>query len=90
MDNATAETIALQALAYLVSEEETLRGFLGQTGVSADDMRSRAGNAEFLAGILDFLFEQDERLIAFCNRTSISPEQAQKARSALPGATLPM
>ncbi len=48
MDNATAETIALQALAYLVSEEETLRGFLGQTGVSADDMRSRAGNAEFL------------------------------------------
>ena len=90
MDNATAETVALQALAYLVSEEETLRGFLGQTGVSANDMRSRAENAEFLAGILDFLLEQDERLIAFCDRTSISPEQAQEARAALPGATLPM
>ncbi|MBH62913.1 MAG: hypothetical protein CL569_10805 [Alphaproteobacteria bacterium] len=90
MDTATAETFALQALAYFVSDEGILRGFLGQTGASVDDLRSGAGNPEFLAGVLDFLLEQDQRLMAFCEQAGVTPEQAQSARAALPGAPLPM
>tara|TARA_A100001037_G_C14873323_1_gene510573 strand:+ start:312 stop:584 length:273 start_codon:yes stop_codon:yes gene_type:complete len=90
MDNVIAETIAVQALAYVVSDEEALVSFITQTGVSIVDLQSSVRNPEFLASVLDFLFEQDERLVAFCERISISPEQAQRARLALPGATFPM
>ena len=90
MDNAAAETIALQALAFLVSEEGNLRGFLGHTGATADDLKLGAGSPQFLAGVLDFLLEQDDRLLAFCDQFDVTPEQTQRARAVLPGATTPM
>ena len=90
MDSAAAETVALQALAFLVSEEEALRGFLAHTGATADDLRLGAGNPQFLGGVLDFLLERDDRLLAFCDQVGITPEQTQRARSALPGAMPPM
>ena len=90
MDSAAAETVALQALAYLVSEEEALQGFLAQTGATADDLRRGAGTPQFLGGVLDFLLERDDRLLAFCDQVGVTPAQTQRARAALPGATPPM
>ena len=40
-----AETLALQALAWLVSNDELLPVFLGATGASEADLRARAGEA---------------------------------------------
>ena len=90
MDNAAAETVALQALAFLVSEEEVLPEFLAHTGATVDDLRLGAGSPQFLGGVLDFLLERDDRLLAFCDQVGVTPEHAQRARTALPGATPPM
>ncbi len=83
MDGAAAETIALQALAFLISEEATLRGFMSQSGTTAADLRAGAEDPQFLAGVLDFLLERDERLLAFCGRADVTPVQTRRARAAL-------
>ena len=90
MDGAAAETVALQALAFLASEAAALRGFMGRSGATSDDLRTGARAPQFLAAVLDFLLEQDERLLAFCDQAQVTPEEAQRARAALPGAASPM
>lgn len=89
MDKAEAETIALHGLAYLVSDEGALRGFMAHTGATVHDLRDGAASPQFLAGVLDFLLEQDDRLLAFCEQADLPPDQAQRARAALPGASSP-
>ena len=43
-----AETLALRALAWLIGDHDLLAVFLGATGASADDVRTRAAEPEFL------------------------------------------
>lgn len=80
-----AETVALQALAWLVSHDDLLPVFLGASGASEADLRSRAGDAEFLGSVLDFLTMDDAWVIAFCDTHSLSYETPMMARAALPG-----
>ena len=90
MDGAAAETVALRALEFLVSEEAALRGFMARSGATADDLRAGTGDPRFLAGVLDFLLEDDERLLAFCDRADVTPARIQRAHAALSGAPTPM
>ena len=89
MDGAAAETVALRALEFLVSEEAALRGFMARSGATADDLRAGAGDPRFLVGILDFLLEDDERLLTFCDRAGVTPARIQRAHAALSGAPAP-
>ncbi len=80
-----AETLALNALSWLVGNEELLPVFLGSTGASAEDLRAGAANVEFLASILDFLVLDDSSVIAFCDANSVPYDQPAQARSVLSG-----
>lgn len=80
-----AETLALQALTWLVSNEELLPVFLGSTGASTDDLRDRASEPEFLGSVLDFLMMDDAWLIAFCDANAVAYEYPMQARAALTG-----
>lgn len=80
-----AETLALNALSWLVGNEELLPVFLGSTGASAEDLRAGAANVEFLASILDFLVLDDSWVIAFCDANSVPYDQPAQARSVLSG-----
>lgn len=80
-----AETLALNALAWLVGNEELLPVFLGATGASEADLKARAGDPEFLGSVLDFLMMDDAWVIAFCDAFSIPYEQPMMARATLPG-----
>lgn len=80
-----AETRALQALAWLAGNEELLPIFMGATGVSQDDLRQQAGNAEFLASVLDFLLMDDAWVMACCDALTLPYEGLMQARAALPG-----
>ncbi len=80
-----AETLALNVLSWLVSNEELLPVFLGSTGASVQDLRERAGDPEFLASILDFLVLDDSWVIAFCDANSVPYDQPAQARSVLSG-----
>jgi len=68
-----AEILALNALAFVVSDERTLRTLLTQTGLTAPEMREAAGTRAFQAGVLDFLTRHEDVLIAFCEAENIDP-----------------
>jgi len=81
----SAETVALQGLAWLAGNEELLPVFLGSTGASEADLRARATDPEFLLSVLDFLMLDDAWVIGFCDTYSMSYEQPMQARHTLPG-----
>ena len=80
-----AETLALQALAWLMTQDELVPVFLGSTGASEADLRARAGEADFLGSVLDFLLMDDAWVIAFCDSAEIPYDRVMPARAALPG-----
>ena len=82
----TAETIALQALGWLVGNDDLCPIFLGATGGSIDDLRDRATDPAFQASVLEFITMDDNWVMAFCDSVSLAYDQPLMARFALPGA----
>ena len=80
-----AETLGLQALTWLVGNEDLLPVFLGATGASESDIKEQANNGEFLGSVLDFLMMDDAWVMAFCDEYSIAYDRPMYARAALPG-----
>ena len=80
-----AETIALQALAFLVKDEALLSHFLTNSGLTPQDLKTRFREPELLGGVLDAILADDAVLLAFCNTMSLSPETLVIARRMLPG-----
>ncbi|MEO1492562.1 MAG: DUF3572 domain-containing protein [Pseudomonadota bacterium] len=86
---AQAETLALGALGWIAAQPEVAGQFLGATGGSAEDLRARAGDPEFLGFVLDFLLSDEAMLLAFCTDEGVKPDRPMRARAALPGGDLP-
>ena len=86
MDRDAAESIALQALAFIAGNAEHLAQFMAETGLAAEDLRTRASQPTLLAGVLDFLLADEARLLGFCRHTGLAPERPARARALLPGA----
>lgn len=80
-----AETIALQALGWLVGNDDLRPVFMGATGIDENDLRLRAGEAEFLGSVLDFLLMDDAWVVACCDAMALPYDQLMQARAALPG-----
>ena len=85
MTGETAETIALQALAWIAADEELLPVFMGATGAGVDDMKTRATDGDFLVSVLDFLMMDDAWIIRFCEAHGLEYDTPQKARMVFPG-----
>lgn len=81
----SAETIALQALGWLVSNEELLPVFLAATGASAESLAKGAGQPAFLASVLDFIVMDDAFVTGFCDAANLPYEAPMRARMAMPG-----
>ena len=60
-----AEVIALQALGWLVNNDELCPVFLGATGGAAEDLRNRATDPDFQASVLEFITMDDAWVVAF-------------------------
>ncbi len=83
----SAETVALQALAWLVANDELLPVFLGSTGASSEDLKAQASDPAFLASVLDFLTMDDAWVVAFCDAQGFSYEMPMMAAQVLSGAS---
>jgi len=88
MQHEFAETIALEALAFLAADERHLGALLVQAGWTLPELRAQAGEPHVLAGILDFLLADERRLLAYCEASGHTPTLVAKARRALPGRPL--
>lgn len=85
MTRESAETVAIQALGWLVGDEEMLSVFLGSTGASVDELKTNAHDPVFLGSVLDFILMDDAWVVSFCDRTGLSYDKPMQARAALPG-----
>ena len=81
----TAETLALQALTWLVANDDLRDVFLGASGASQDDLRARMADPEFLGHVLDFILMDDAWVVGFCDAHGHPYEAPMMARAALPG-----
>ena len=80
-----AEFLAIRALGHIAADDDLLGDFLALSGLSPDELRTRAAESEFLGGILDFLLADEARLLAFCESEELEPRLPGLARQALPG-----
>lgn len=83
---ANAETVAIQALGWIAADEDRLARFMALSGLSVDELRVRAAEAEFLGGVLDFVLENEALLVEFAGEAGLKPEAVLRLRRELPGA----
>lgn len=81
----TAQTVALKALSFILSEEALRDRFLALSGMDADDMRLRIEETDFLTNILDFLMSHEPDLLAFADYAQTKPEEIAMAWRQLGG-----
>lgn len=80
-----AETLSLQALAWIAGQDDLLVVFLGESGISERDLKESAGSPEVLAAVLDFLMMNDAWVTGFCDSMGLPYDRVAMARAALPG-----
>lgn len=80
-----AETVGLQAVAWLAGNDELLPVFLGATGASQEDFREGLQDPVFQGSVLDFLLMDDAWVMAFCEAEGLRSQDPMAARMALPG-----
>lgn len=81
----TAETLALQALGWLLSQPEELGGFLSASGAAPGDLAQLARDPVFLAALVDYLLETDDRVLACTKDLGLPATALGEARQGLPG-----
>ena len=80
-----AETLAIDALAYLSNTPDLMQRFLALSGIEASHIREAAKEPHFFAGVLKFFTAHEPTLVAFCEATNTPPQSLQAAINALPG-----
>lgn len=85
----SAESLALQGLAWLAGQDESFGAFLAQSGSDAAGVRARAAEPELLGSVLDFLLSDEDLLLRFCAEAGIAPDAPMRARALLPGGDVP-
>ena len=80
---ADAEMLAIDALSFIAAEPGLLGQFAGITGHTPATIRAEISSPEFLAGILDFLLNDESLLLVFASHQGITPLEIMAARQAL-------
>jgi hypothetical protein len=81
----SAHVIALQALAWLVADDDRLARLMAESGIDPSRLRSHADDPEVLGAVLDHLLGDDQAVIAFCDAHRLPYTSPFAARSVLPG-----
>jgi hypothetical protein len=85
MSQDNAEIIALKALGWVMAQGDLSTVFLGATGASENDLRTRSDDPDFLASVLDFITMDDDWIISFCTGEGLPFDAPMIARMTLPG-----
>ena len=75
--------IALQALAWILSDNARADRLLSLTGLAVDDLRARLDDPSVLSAALSFLETYDQDLIACAHDLGLRPAELVNAHSAL-------
>ncbi len=78
-----AETTALAALGWTISDGDRAARLLALTGLDPDDLRARIGERAVLAATLAFLEAHEPDLVACADAIGTTPERLVAARAEL-------
>lgn len=78
-----AETWALQALAWVLSDVGRADRFVAITGIAPDDLRARAGDRTVLDAVLGFLEAHEPDLFECAKAIGVAPIELVAARQRL-------
>ncbi len=83
IDREAAETLAIQALAFIAADSGRLGRFLALTGLDPARIRASAQEPQFLAGVLDYLAGDDRLALEFARYAAVDPRHIAGACAAL-------
>lgn len=75
--------MGLRALIWTLENQSRAERLLALTGLAADDLRARAGDAEILAAVLHFLEAHEPDLVACAEAVGQPPLALVRAREEL-------
>ncbi|MCF3935516.1 DUF3572 domain-containing protein [Acuticoccus sp. M5D2P5] len=78
-----AGAIAIAALSHFATTPKVLNQFFALTGLDPTSLRDAAASPTFIAGVLDFVLQDEEVLLAVAEAQEISPEEIVAARKRL-------
>ncbi|MBU3029312.1 DUF3572 family protein [Paracoccus marinaquae] len=82
---AQAQDLAMNAFLHVIRQPELIAGFMAATGLKADDLRQLAARPEAGLQALDFLLEDDARVLEAARAIGCRPQDLLAARVALAG-----
>jgi Protein of unknown function (DUF3572) len=82
-DSNAADTLALNALVWVLQEPDRADRFLALTGLNGDDIRGRITDPALLDGVLAFLEAHEPDLVACARALEVQPSILVSARSGL-------
>lgn len=85
MNSSEARDIADAGFSHIAGDGELVAALLAQSGTDADGLRTMAARPEFAQFVLDFLLEQDQRVLDFAASAGINPQRVVMARAVLGG-----
>lgn len=85
MGDDEAATLALQALVWILGEEDRAARFLSLTGLDAGQLRAAATDPATHSAILDYLGSHEPDLIACAEILDIPPQKLVTAQALLSG-----
>jgi hypothetical protein len=78
-----AETLALQALAFIAADPGRLTAFVQETGVSLDQLHINATDPVTLLSVLEALLRDEPNLLMFTANAGLEPDAVARARHAI-------
>ena len=78
-----AEILAIQVLGYLAGTEEELQRLMMTTGMDSAALKQSAQSRAGLAGVLDYICQDESILLGFCEAARIQPDEPMRALHAL-------
>ncbi|MEM8628214.1 MAG: DUF3572 family protein [Pseudomonadota bacterium] len=83
MSETRADEIAGIALRYLASQEELLVAFLGESGLTPQEMRAASDDGSLQRGVLDYVVGNESILVACAAHAQVAPEDILRAQMTL-------
>ncbi|MCF3974579.1 DUF3572 family protein [Paracoccus salsus] len=80
-----ARELAGAGLIYILERPELAATFLGGSGLRAQDIRALSGTPELGLHVLDFLLEDDGRVLDAAEALQIRPQDLMSARVVIAG-----
>jgi uncharacterized protein DUF3572 len=76
-------TLALNALGWIIVDEERAERFLSLTGLTPDELRASLGYPSTLTAVLDYLCGHEPDLLAAADTLGVRPQDLVAARERL-------